>query len=47
MNTIGKRLKFLRDVKGITQEALAEAITENRASIANWENDRSDPQQQP
>lgn len=33
----------MREVKGITQEILAEAITENRASIANWENDRSEP----
>ncbi len=43
MNTIEKRLKFLRDNKKITQQNLADAIKEKRDTLANWEIDRADP----
>lgn len=43
MDTIGKRIKYLRGIKGVTQDALADAIMENRGTLANWETDRTEP----
>ena len=39
MNTIGKRIKFLRSTLNLTQEELAKKINSSRSAIAKWETD--------
>ena len=44
MNTnFSKKLKQLRKDKGVTQQALADAIGEKRSIIANYESNNSTP----
>lgn len=42
-NNFSEKLKYLRKNKGITQQALANAINEKRSSIANYESNNSLP----
>ena len=41
-NTIGKRIKKCRKNKGMTQEALAEAMLTDKSTISLYENDKID-----
>lgn len=41
-NTIGKRIKECRKNKGMTQEALAEAMLTDKSTISLYENDKID-----
>ena len=41
-NTIGKRIKECRKNKGMTQEALAEAMLIDKSTISLYENDKID-----
>jgi transcriptional regulator with XRE-family HTH domain len=43
MNTLGIRIKQLRNEKGLRQEDLAKIILVNRATLASWEVDRALP----
>lgn len=43
MNTLGERIKDLRNKKGVTQEELANKLSINRATLANWEINRATP----
>lgn len=43
MRDIGKNIKALREKKGMTQEALAEALFVTRQTVSNYENGRSRP----
>lgn len=38
MATMGERIKYLRGIKGITQEILANEIKCDRSSLSKWEN---------
>lgn len=38
MTTMGERIKYLRGIKGITQEILANEIKCDRSSLSKWEN---------
>jgi len=40
---IGENLQYLRKIKGLTQEALAEKISVSRQTIAKWESGESMP----
>jgi len=40
---IGKKIKELREERGLTRTALAEAIGYGRASIYYWEREEKDP----
>ena len=40
---LGKRLKDLRNQKGMTQDELAERLFVSRQTISSWENDKSYP----
>lgn len=37
MSIMGKRIKKLREMKGLTQDELAEILNMNRANISNYE----------
>lgn len=41
--TRGERLRELRDAKGLTQRAVADHFEIDKASISEWERDRSAP----
>lgn len=41
--TLGEKIKFLREKKGITQECLAEELNVSRSAIAKWESDNGIP----
>ncbi|GAW91322.1 helix-turn-helix domain-containing protein [Calderihabitans maritimus] len=41
--TLGKKIKFLRTEKGLTQEELAKALGIARATLASWEINRREP----
>lgn len=43
MSTLGARLKTLRAGSGKTQEEIAQALGTSRATLANWEVDRTQP----
>lgn len=43
MPDIGKNIKALREAKGITQDALAEALFVTRQTVSNYENGRTRP----
>ena len=43
MKDIGKNIKTIRQTKGMTQEALAEALYVTRQTVSNYENGRSRP----
>lgn len=43
MKHIGKNIKSIRKTKGLTQEALAEALYVTRQTVSNYENGRSQP----
>ena len=43
MSTLGDRIKALRSVKGLTQEDLARQLCVNRATLANWDINRTAP----
>lgn len=43
MSSIGSNIKALRALCGMTQDALAQRINVNRATIANWEIGRTSP----
>lgn len=43
MSTFGKRLKELRNKKGLTQKELAPFINTTRDTLANWEVGRATP----
>ncbi|MEW6227487.1 MAG: helix-turn-helix transcriptional regulator [Bacillota bacterium] len=43
MSTLGDRIKTLRSAKDLTQEDLARQLCVNRATLANWEINRTDP----
>lgn len=43
MSTFGQRLKALREERSLTQEELAKLIGVNRATLANWEISRAQP----
>ncbi len=40
---IGKQIKKYREIKGISQEELADKIFVTRQTISNWENDKNYP----
>ena len=40
--TIGKRIKYCRELIGFTQEQLAEMLYVSKSIISAWENDRVD-----
>ena len=44
MDTLGKRLNYVRRKKGYTQDSLAEAIGVSRGVIFNLEKDKTTPQ---
>lgn len=46
MDTLGKRIKYLRETQGITQRQLAEAIGIREATLSRYENDKRDTQWQ-
>ena len=39
LETPGKRLRFLRKSKGLTQETLARKVFVTQPAVAQWEND--------
>lgn len=43
MESIGKKIKKLRNEKGMTQKELADKLNVSRSSITNWENERNYP----
>ncbi len=43
MASIGEQIKSARKSKGLTQDALADALNVTRAAVANWEQDRRLP----
>lgn len=43
MDTLGKRIKFLRKNENLTQDELAKAIDVSRATLASWETERREP----
>ena len=43
MRDIGKNIKSIRQAKGITQDAMAEALFVTRQTVSNYENGRSRP----
>jgi len=43
MSTFGSRLKFLRKNQKLTQDDLSKTLSVNRATLANWEIDRTMP----
>jgi transcriptional regulator with XRE-family HTH domain len=43
MSTSGQRLKALREEQKLTQKELARLIGVNRATLANWETNRTQP----
>lgn len=43
MRDIGKNIKLIRQAKGMTQDALAEALYVTRQTVSNYENGRSRP----
>jgi len=43
MNSVGKNIKQLRNVKGITQDQLAEKLHVTRQAVSNWENGKTQP----
>ena len=46
MSTLGDRIKLLRTEKRLTQEDIASALGTNRATLANWETLRTEPDAQ-
>ena len=40
---LGKKIKYYRNEKSLTQDNLAERIFVSRQTISNWENDKSYP----
>ena len=42
--TLGERLARLRNQKGLSQDALAEALGVSRQSVSKWETDASIPE---
>jgi len=42
-DTLGSRIKYLRNKNGLTQEQLAKAIKASTYSISSWESDRIRP----
>lgn len=40
---LGKKIKYYRNEKSLTQDNLAERIFVSRKTISNWENDKSYP----
>ncbi|BFH11387.1 helix-turn-helix domain-containing protein [Paenibacillus melissococcoides] len=46
METIGKRLRFLRDKHQLTQEKMAELIGKKKGNISNYESDNYEPSAQ-
>ena len=42
-NEIGKKIKILRKVRGLTQEQLAEKLEVGRATVSNYEIGRREP----
>lgn len=43
MSTLNERLKKLRTSKNLTQEECARFLSINRATLANWETGRTEP----
>ena len=43
MNTLGERIKYLRNKEGLTQKELAAYLQVPRDTLANWEVDRAMP----
>ena len=43
MNQLGKRIAALRKQRGLTQEALAEALGVSAQAVSKWETDNSCP----
>ena len=43
MQTFGKQLAAARAARGMTQEALAQAVNVTRSTISSWERDRTQP----
>lgn len=43
MDTIGKRIKFIRKEKGFTQDTLGEFLNISKQNISNYENDLAKP----
>ena len=43
MDTFGKRLKYLREKRELTQQKLAELLSVNRDALAKWETDKALP----
>ena len=43
MTSIGEQIREARKAKGLTQDALAEAMSVTRAAVANWEQNRRQP----
>jgi transcriptional regulator with XRE-family HTH domain len=46
LDTLGKRIKYLRETQGITQKYLAEAVGIREATLSRYENDKRDNQWQ-
>ena len=40
---LGKKIKYYRNEKAVTQDELAERVFVSRQTISNWENDKSYP----
>jgi transcriptional regulator with XRE-family HTH domain len=38
MNTLGSRIKWVREREGISQQMLADAVGVSRAAVSQWEN---------
>ena len=43
MNTLGERMRILRAGRGLTQQAVAEALGVSRSAVAMWEKDEREP----